>query len=129
MLRATSRFVAERKKLGSGRGASGDRENESATGIRATMAGNELEEALRRFRKLPKPVRVVYARPRTFVAIALGIVAFFLLPSSLRLVTRLLDRLGRVRRALSRARLHHDVAQRAPQREAQRRACRTTAAS
>lgn len=54
------------------------------------MAGNELEETLRRFRKLPKPVRVVYARPRTFVSIVLGIVAFFLLPASLRLVTRLL---------------------------------------
>ena len=35
-------------------------------------------------------MRVVYARPRTFVAIAIGIVAFFLLPGSLRLVTRLL---------------------------------------
>ena len=54
------------------------------------MAGNEIEEALLRFRKLPKPVRVVYARPRTFVSIALGIVAFFLLPASLRLVTRFL---------------------------------------
>jgi uncharacterized membrane protein len=54
------------------------------------MPGNELEEALLRFRKLPKPVRVVYARPRTFVAILLGIVAFVLLPHSLRLVTRLL---------------------------------------
>jgi uncharacterized membrane protein len=54
------------------------------------MAGNEIEEGLLRFRKLPRPVRVVYARPRTFVSIALGIVAFFLLPSSLRLVTRLL---------------------------------------
>ena len=54
------------------------------------MAGNEFEETLLRFRQLPKPVRVVYARPRTFISIALGIVAFFLLPSSLRLVTRLL---------------------------------------
>ena len=54
------------------------------------MAGDELEETLLRFRKLPKPVRVVYARPRTFISIALGIVAFFLLPPSLRLVTRLL---------------------------------------
>jgi uncharacterized membrane protein len=54
------------------------------------MPGNELEQALLRFRRLPKPVRVVYARPRTFVAIALGIVAFVLLPHSLRLVTRLL---------------------------------------
>jgi uncharacterized membrane protein len=54
------------------------------------MAGNELDEVLQRFRKLPKPVRVVYARPRTFISIALGILAFFLLPGSLRLVTRIL---------------------------------------
>ena len=33
---------------------------------------------------------MVYARPRTFFSIAAGIVAFFLLPGSLRLVTRLL---------------------------------------
>ena len=39
---------------------------------------------------MPVPVRIVYARPRTFVSIAVGIVAFFLLPGSLRLVTRLL---------------------------------------
>ena len=39
---------------------------------------------------MPRPVRVVYARPRTFISIAIGIVAFFLLPGSLRLVTRLL---------------------------------------
>jgi uncharacterized membrane protein len=54
------------------------------------MEGNELDEAHLRFRKLPKPVRVIYARPRTFVSLALGIVAFFLLPEHLRLVTRLL---------------------------------------
>jgi uncharacterized membrane protein len=36
------------------------------------------------------PVRIVYARPRTFVSIALGIAACFLLPGSLRLATRLL---------------------------------------
>jgi uncharacterized membrane protein len=45
---------------------------------------------LARFRKMSKPVRVVYARPRTFIAIAIGVIAFFLLPQSLRLVTRLL---------------------------------------
>jgi uncharacterized membrane protein len=50
----------------------------------------EFEEHLVRFRKMPKPVRVVYARPRTFISMAIGIVAFFLLPGSLRLVTRLL---------------------------------------
>jgi uncharacterized membrane protein len=52
------------------------------------MAGEEFEQRLLRFRKLPKPVRLVYARPRTFFSIVLGIAAFFLLPASLRLVTR-----------------------------------------
>src|SRR3954447_26581060 len=54
------------------------------------MSGREFEEHLLRFRKMPVPVRFVYARPRTFIAVAIGIVAFFLLPDSLRLVTRLL---------------------------------------
>jgi uncharacterized membrane protein len=54
------------------------------------MTGKDFEEHLVRFRKMPRPVRVVYARPRTFISIAIGIVAFFLLPDSLRLVTRLL---------------------------------------
>jgi uncharacterized membrane protein len=55
------------------------------------MAGKETDDALLlRFRKMSRPVRVVYARPRTFISIAIGIVAFFLLPGSLRLVTRLL---------------------------------------
>jgi uncharacterized membrane protein len=54
------------------------------------MAGKEADDALIRFRKMSRPVRVIYARPRTFISIAIGIVAFFLLPGSLRLVTRLL---------------------------------------
>lgn len=54
------------------------------------MAGKDVEAHLRRFRKLPGPVRVVYARPRTFVAVGIGIVAFLVLPVSLRAVTRLL---------------------------------------
>jgi uncharacterized membrane protein len=54
------------------------------------MTGDKFEERLLRFRKMPKAVRLVYARPRTSLAIALGIVAFFLLPLSLRIVTRLL---------------------------------------
>jgi uncharacterized membrane protein len=53
-------------------------------------AGREPENLLVRFRKMPKPIRVVYARPRTFISVAVGIAAFFLLPGSLRLVTRLL---------------------------------------
>ena len=55
-----------------------------------SKAGKELDDLLVRFRRLPKPVRVVYARPRTFISIAIGIAVFFLLPGSLRLVTRLL---------------------------------------
>ena len=52
--------------------------------------GKEVDEQLARFRKLPKPVRVVYARPRIFIAIVVGLGEFFLLPLSLRPVTRLL---------------------------------------
>jgi uncharacterized membrane protein len=55
------------------------------------MAGDELDDPhLRRFRKMPTLVRVVYARPRLFISIVLGLIGFFLLPGSLRLVTRLL---------------------------------------
>jgi uncharacterized membrane protein len=55
------------------------------------MADRETEDPrLVRFRKMSRPVRLVYARPRTFISIATGIALFFLLPGSLRLVTRLL---------------------------------------
>src|SRR5260370_26048542 len=50
----------------------------------------EIDEFMARFREMPAPLRVVYARPRIFISIAVGVVAFFLLPGSLRLVTRLL---------------------------------------
>jgi uncharacterized membrane protein len=54
------------------------------------MADKEIPDPLLvRFRKLPRPARVIYARPRTFLSVLVGIVAFFLLPGSLRLVTRL----------------------------------------
>jgi uncharacterized membrane protein len=43
-----------------------------------------------RFRNRSMPLRVVYARPRTFIAILAGVVAYVLLPSSFRPVTRLL---------------------------------------
>jgi uncharacterized membrane protein len=49
----------------------------------------EFEEDLVRFRNLPLPVRVVYGRPRTFIALAVGVIAFLLLPGTLRLPTRL----------------------------------------
>jgi len=54
------------------------------------MAGTPSEERLLRFRRKPKLLRVVYARPRAFIAMAFGIVAFLLLPASYRAVTRIL---------------------------------------
>jgi uncharacterized membrane protein len=55
------------------------------------MADKEADDpVLLRFRKMSRPARVVYARPRMFISVAIGILAFFLLPGSLRLVTRLL---------------------------------------
>jgi hypothetical protein len=55
------------------------------------MADKEADDpVLLRFRNMSRPARVVYARPRTFFSVAIGIAAFFLLPDSLRLVTRLL---------------------------------------
>jgi uncharacterized membrane protein len=54
------------------------------------MADREADDALVRFRNMAKPVRVVYARPRTFLSIAIGIVAYFVLPASLRPMTRAL---------------------------------------
>ncbi|MGA9089541.1 MAG: DUF1345 domain-containing protein [Bradyrhizobium sp.] len=55
------------------------------------MADREAEDpVLARFRNMSRPARVIYARPRTFFSILIGIVVFFLLPDSLRLVTRLL---------------------------------------
>jgi len=50
----------------------------------------EFEDRLVRFRNLPMPVRVVYGRPRTFIAMALGVIVFFLLPDTRRLATRLI---------------------------------------
>jgi uncharacterized membrane protein len=55
------------------------------------MADKQTEDpVLVRFRRMSRPVRVVYARPRTFFAIAVGIAAALISPVSLRLVTRLL---------------------------------------
>jgi len=56
------------------------------------MADKETpDRRLVRFRKMSKPLRLIYARPRTFIAMVTGFAAFFVLPeASLRLVTRLL---------------------------------------
>jgi uncharacterized membrane protein len=50
----------------------------------------EFEKHLVRFQNLPMPVRVVYGRPRTFIALAVGVTVFFLVPDTLRLATRLI---------------------------------------
>lgn len=45
---------------------------------------------LLRLRRLPKPLRIVYARPRTFIALAIGLASLLFLPPSWRLTTHLL---------------------------------------
>jgi uncharacterized membrane protein len=53
------------------------------------MADRDTEDPhLLRFRKMPRLVRVVYSRPRLFISIVLGVVAFLLTPQALRPVTR-----------------------------------------
>jgi uncharacterized membrane protein len=48
------------------------------------------DPALAHFARLPAVLRIVYARPRTFVSLGAAVAAFFLLPPALRLITRLL---------------------------------------
>lgn len=50
----------------------------------------EFDQRLARFRKLPVLLRMVVARPRTFVGLAVAIAVVLLLPESRRLVTRVL---------------------------------------
>ena len=55
------------------------------------MAAHEdFEQRLVRFRKFPVFLRVIISRPRTFIALGIALVVFFLLPDSRRLVTRAL---------------------------------------
>lgn len=51
---------------------------------------NEGDPYLLRLRRLPKPLRIVYARPRTFIALAIGLASLLFLPPSWRLATHLL---------------------------------------
>ena len=48
------------------------------------------DDSLARFRRMPKILRIIYARPRFFIAVAVGLGALLLLPASLRVTTRLL---------------------------------------
>ncbi|MDA9478186.1 membrane protein [Bradyrhizobium sp. CCBAU 65884] len=55
------------------------------------MAAEGKEDpVLARFRQMSRPMRLLYARPRTFIALAAGVLVCLLLPGSHRLVTRLL---------------------------------------
>ncbi|OAF11438.1 hypothetical protein AYJ54_08460 [Bradyrhizobium centrolobii] len=54
------------------------------------MATDKEDPVLVRFRQMSRPMRLLYARPRTFISLGIGIIVALLLPGSLRLVTRLL---------------------------------------
>ncbi|MBV9561206.1 MAG: DUF1345 domain-containing protein [Bradyrhizobium sp.] len=54
------------------------------------MASDEFEQRLARFRRLPRPIRIVRSRPRTFISAAIGVLTALLLPASFRGVTRAL---------------------------------------
>jgi uncharacterized membrane protein len=53
-------------------------------------ADDRLERRLRRLRGIPRPLRIVVARPRLFVSLAIGLIALALLPGVMRASTRLL---------------------------------------
>jgi uncharacterized membrane protein len=53
-------------------------------------ADRDHEIYLARFQKMPRAVRIVYGRPRTFVALAIGIASLAIMPEAWRLATRLL---------------------------------------
>src|SRR3569833_3816520 len=55
------------------------------------MAGKMADvPVLARFNQLPMALRVVYGRPRTFIALGIATASIFVLPHALRLTTRLL---------------------------------------
>jgi uncharacterized membrane protein len=53
------------------------------------MATDKEDPALVRFRKMSRPMRLIYARPRMFISLGVGILVCLLLPGSPRLTTRL----------------------------------------
>ena len=55
-----------------------------------SKADKEREDFLVRFQKMPRAVRIVYGRPRTFFAFSLGVASLLVLPDAWRLATRLL---------------------------------------
>jgi len=53
-------------------------------------AGGKEDPVLVRFRQMSRPMRLIYSRPRTFIALTAGVLVCLLVPGSPRLVTRLL---------------------------------------
>ena len=53
-------------------------------------ADRDHEVFLARFQKMPRPLRIVYGRPRTFIALAAGLLSLLVMPDGWRLATRLL---------------------------------------
>lgn len=51
---------------------------------------NDGDPYLHRLKAMPKPVRIILARPRLFISLAIGLVSLLILPASLRVATRLL---------------------------------------
>jgi uncharacterized membrane protein len=45
---------------------------------------------IHRLKGMPRPVRIIYARPRLFISLAIGLAVLFVLPTHFRLSTRLL---------------------------------------
>lgn len=55
-----------------------------------SKADRDHEADLARFQKMPRAVRIVYGRPRTFFAFAIGLASLLVMPDAWRLATRLL---------------------------------------
>lgn len=55
------------------------------------MAGkSDGDSYLHRLKAMPKPVRIVFGRPRLFISLAIGLASLLVMPGSLRIATRLL---------------------------------------
>lgn len=53
------------------------------------MTIDKEDPVLTRFRQMSRPMRLIYARPRTFISLGIGILVGLLMPGSPRLTTRL----------------------------------------
>ena len=55
-----------------------------------TLAKEKADDFLLRFRKMPKAIRIIYARPRLFISLAVGLASLLVMPFDWRITTRLL---------------------------------------